>query len=76
MTKLEENLHQMRRDFISAIEQLADAAIEDRTTYQSAIDKLKQFKWNLTGRASSMMIDLAIELVEIRALKSTVERNH
>ncbi len=70
MTQLEENLHQARKDVNKAIEQLADAVIEESQNYQSAIDKLNQFKWKFTGQTSSVMIDLAIDLVRTRALKS------
>ncbi len=74
MTTLEENLHQARKNVNNAIEQLANAAINDSKTFQSAIDKLKEFKWKFTGQSSSLMIDLAIELVEKKALNSSIEK--
>lgn len=75
MTELEKKLHDVRKELNKAIEQLALEAIKDSTNYQSAIEKLNQFKWKLTGQASSIMIDLAIEFVKQRALESPIEKN-
>lgn len=72
MNDLEKNLYQVRRQINDAIIQLAATALEDSSTYEEAIEKLKDFRWKLTGATSNFMIDEAIEIVIRKAMKSQI----
>lgn len=75
MTELEKKLHHARKNLNEVIHQLANTAIEDSESYHSAIQKLKDFRWKFTGESSSMMIDLAIEIIKERALNASTKKN-
>lgn len=70
MSKLEKNLHQARNQFNETIKELANTAIEDSSTYDEAVKKLKDFRWKFTGQSTDLIIDLAIEVVQRRALSA------
>lgn len=72
MSELEANLHQARKQINDAVKSLAGAAMRDSSTYQDAIQKLRDYRWKLMGRSADLLIDEAIEIVENEALKSEV----
>lgn len=74
MNELDESIHQARNQVNDAIDRLAETAMEDSSTYQEAIKKLKDYGWKLVGPMSNVMIDSAIEVVKDKALHSEIEK--
>lgn len=75
MTVLEKELHQARGNMNASIDKLVETAIEDSTTYQEAIKKLKHFRWNFNGQLSAVIIETAIERINLLAVSSQIQKN-
>lgn len=76
MSDLEKGVIHTRNHMNDVVDKLAEDAMNDSETYIQAINKLKQFRWNLNGPLSTAIIETAIERIEQRALHANIERNH
>ncbi|WHP40737.1 hypothetical protein QIX46_19625 [Lysinibacillus boronitolerans] len=75
MQALEDKIHAVRSEVNRAIQNLANEAINDSTTYAQAVDKLKAFRWKMNGETANFMLDAAIKKIEKEAMLEKCKRS-
>lgn len=74
MNQFDNKLNSIRGDLNKATKDLAALAMEESETYEDAIQKLKDYRWKLTGNFSNEIIDRAIAHIEGYALTKEIKK--
>lgn len=74
MDEFDIKLNSIRGELNKATRELSVLALEDSKTYEEAIQKLKDYRWKLSGSFSNEIIKKAIDHIKDYALGKEIEK--